>query len=451
MAVSCRSEIRSIGRMSGKATITLSRDEPESAFEPLTNTSHRRNDAGIGCEASDPTGAGVSMSDFLPRMRQIMSALFLMVGCVLTAIGAKAHTVPDSHINLRLGPNGAHAEITAAWSGLTHDIPALGGIENPVTASSATAEQNREAIFRLLKTQFNIEINGQYLTAESGAFDLSEDKKSVRAELFFPWADAAGKLIPPPDSCRVHGLLFPTALRHRTIVSIYRDDKLVREDILTPDDSEVDYKVGATQNRWDVVRQFVREGIHHIFIGPDHICFIVGLLLAGGSVYRLLKIVTAFTVAHSITLALAALGVYNPSPSFVEPAIAFTIVVVGVYSIGALRQESSETAGESQAVSFKHEAHDLRVWFAFSFGLIHGFGFAGALAELELPRWALGWSLFSFNVGVELGQACIVLLIAPALSSIAHSRPTLARNIAYVGSLGVVFAGAYWFVERIWT
>ena len=369
-------------------------------------------------------------------------ALFALVCALFWPLNqAGAHTVPDSHVNLRLGPNAARAEVTASWSGLTHDILPLGGPDNPVPASPEVVAANKEAIATLLMSQFHVEIAGRSLMATAGEMALTDDGKSVRAELTFPWRDAQGNIIPPPDSARVHGLLFPSAVGHRTILSIYRGEKLEREDILQPGNSSVEYKIGATQSPWDVVKQFVREGIHHIFIGPDHICFIIGLLLAGGTLKQLLKIITAFTVAHSITLALAALGIISPSASIVEPGIALTIVIVGVYSLRAMTQGKSEN---------RTGARDLRLYFAFFFGLIHGFGFAGALSELELPRWALGWSLLSFNIGVELGQACIVLMVAPLLAYITRIRPVLGGRIAYAASLAVIFAGAVWFVQRVW-
>src|SRR6185369_9937866 len=110
------------------------------------------------------------------------------------------------------------------------------------------------------------------------------------------------------------------------------------------------------------------------------------LLLLGGTMGRLLKIVTAFTIAHSITLALATFQLVNPSPRIIEPAIALSIVAVGIENLVAQRRQ-----------------RDVRAMLAFAFGFIHGFGFASVLREFGLPREALGVALASFNVGVELG------------------------------------------------
>jgi hydrogenase/urease accessory protein HupE len=181
-----------------------------------------------------------------------------------------------------------------------------------------------------------------------------------------------------------------------------------------------------------VFSSFTRSGIHHIAIGPDHILFIVGLLLLGGSLMRLLTIVTAFTVGHSLTLALATLEILNPPARLIEPAIALSIVYVGADNLltGA-------------------KGRDVRPWIALLFGLIHGFGFASVLREAGLPNRALGLSLFSFNLGVEIGQAVIVLVVATALSLVRRENAVLAQRIVTIGSIVVMIAGAVWFVERL--
>ena len=166
-------------------------------------------------------------------------------------------------------------------------------------------------------------------------------------------------------------------------------------------------------------------------IGPDHILFLVGLLLLGGSWTALLKIVTAFTVGHSVTLSLAALNVVTPPPSVIEPAIALSIVFVGADNL------------------VRGDGRDLRMWVALVFGLVHGFGFANVLREFGLPREALGWSLFSFNVGVEIGQLVIVLIVTAALSAVRRHSATLRQRVAFAGSIVVIAAGTYWFVQRV--
>ena len=98
---------------------------------------------------------------------------------------------------------------------------------------------------------------------------------------------------------------------------------------------------------------------------------------------------------------------------------------------------------------YGQKKHDPRMLFAFGFGLIHGFGFASVLQEMELPAHALGWSLFAFNVGVEIGQACILIAVAPALAILGKNSPILARRLTHGLALGVTTAGAFWFFQRV--
>jgi hydrogenase/urease accessory protein HupE len=215
-------------------------------------------------------------------------------------------------------------------------------------------------------------------------------------------------------------------------VNFYLGETLVDQGVLNRNRTEVVYRHDEEPSIASVIWIFITEGIHHIFIGPDHILFIIGLLLMGGGARRLLKIVTAFTIAHSITLALASLQIVNPSPRIIEPAIALSIVYVGVENF----------------ISMRHE-RDIRAGIAFFFGFVHGFGFASVLREFGLPSHALAASLFAFNVGVELGQAAIVLSVAPLLALARAHRPRLAYPIVATGSTVVILAGGYWFVQRI--
>ena len=179
------------------------------------------------------------------------------------------------------------------------------------------------------------------------------------------------------------------------------------------------------------MRRFLPAGIHHILIGPDHLLFLVGLLLLGGTVRQLAVIVTSFTVAHSITLSLAALNLVSPPARIIEPAIALSIVYVGADNL------------------LIRDGRDVRAWIAFAFGFIHGFGFANVLREMDLPARALGWSLFSFNVGVEIGQLLVVAVVATALAALRSRSEAAGRQLAFAGSIVVMAAGAFWFVQRV--
>ena len=146
----------------------------------------------------------------------------------------------------------------------------------------------------------------------------------------------------------------------------------------------------------EVVRLYLLTGIEHIFLGYDHVAFLVAIVLWARRVWPVFKIVTAFTVAHSITLSLAALNVVVLPSSFVEPAIAASIIFVA-------------------AENFFSRNVDGRWMVTFAFGLIHGFGFASALQEFGLPPTAVVPALAAFNIGVEIGQLAIVSVVVPVL------------------------------------
>src|SRR4029077_14157355 len=131
------------------------------------------------------------------------------------------------------------------------------------------------------------------------------------------------------------------------------------------------------------------------------------------------------------TLSLAALDIVTPPARLIEPAIALSIVYVGADNILA------------------KGGRDVRVWIAFTSGFIHGFGFASVLREMDLPARALGWSLFAFNVGVEIGQLLIVVLVASALGWLRSRSEAVGRQLAFAGSIVVMVAGTFWFIQRV--
>ncbi len=198
--------------------------------------------------------------------------------------------------------------------------------------------------------------------------------------------------------------LLPPGLTHLARVSVGGEvvERIARSSTPT-------FELDVHPSVWAAARRFLRLGVEHIFTGYDHIAFLLALLLLGGRFLDLVKIVTSFTIAHSVTLALAALGILNPPSRAVEALIAASIVAVAGENLWVLR--GARGAGERVASALRH-----RWRITFAFGLVHGFGFASALRELKLPRSALVAGLVSFNLGVEVGQVAIVALAFPALS-----------------------------------
>jgi hypothetical protein len=192
--------------------------------------------------------------------------------------------------------------------------------------------------------------------------------------------------------------------------------------------------------RWTAqAARFLVLGVEHIFTGYDHIAFLLGLLLLGGTLRALVKIVSSFTVAHSVTLALAALGIVTPPQRVIEPLIAASIVFVALENLWAVRRDASPDALRT--------ASDRRWRITFAFGLVHGFGFASVLRQLHLPRSALVTSLVAFNVGVEVGQIAIVGLAFPLLLALRRSRSFVPRGLR-VASVAIGALGVFWLVQR---
>lgn len=359
-------------------------------------------------------------------MRALASIAATVTLALCLAAPAAAHPAPFSYLDLHLDAGGVRGTLVVHDLDAAHDL----GITNADSLlDPAVAARHRDALVALLAPRLSLEFDGRPVTIVWGDIDIVADRQSLR--LAFTVTDTR------PGHVALRAYVFPYDPIHQTFVNVYEDAALKLQVILNASHQTAAYYVGTVQGRLAVIRTFVLSGIEHIMIGPDHILFLIGLLLLGGTLARLTLIVTSFTIGHSITLSLAALDIVSPQARFIEPLIALTIVVVGADNLLVLR------AGQGKHVS------DIRAWLAAAFGLIHGFGFAYVLKEFGLPQAALGWSLFAFNLGVEIGQLVIVGIVAGLLLAVARSSAAVARRIATAGSIGVILAGLYWFIERV--
>src|SRR2546428_6230186 len=289
--------------------------------------------------------------------------------------------------------------------------------------SSFLAER-QSAIQAMLSPRFGLATDGRSLNPEWLQPEILQERQSVRFHLRYITAAAPGVV-------SISAKMFPYDPQHQTFVNVYERDVLTSQQILDINHAQTEYFAGTRQGVLAVVRKFIPAGIHHILIGPDHLLFLVGLLLLGGSIRRLAMVVTSFTIAHSLTLSLAALNILSPPARIIEPAIALSIVYVGADNLLA------------------QGGRDVRAWIAFAFGFIHAFGFATVLREMELPARAIGWSLFSFNFGVEIGQLIVVVAVASAFAALRSRSERAGRQLAFGGSLVVIAAGAFWFIQRV--
>jgi hypothetical protein len=343
----------------------------------------------------------------------------LLLGLLAFAVPAAAHPVPFSYLDVRLDPAGVTGTLTVHVFDAGHDL----GVDPPAhLLDPGVAAERAAALEQMIGGRLSIASDRGPLAIVWGPIEAVRDKQSLR--LPFSAGGAASRL-------RVTALLFPYDPQHQTFVNVYENGALHQQAILDASRTSIEYFSGSARGTLAVVQRFIAAGIQHILIGPDHILFLVGLLLLGGSVRRLAIVVTSFTLAHSVTLTIAALRIFSPPARVVEPLIALSIVYVGIDNL------------------LVRGGRDVRGWIAFSFGFVHGFGFASVLREMDLPARALGWSLFSFNLGVEIGQLFVVVPVASALAALRHRSELAGRRLAVAGSLVVVVAGAFWFVQRV--
>jgi hydrogenase/urease accessory protein HupE len=237
--------------------------------------------------------------------------------------------------------------------------------------------------------------------------------------LSYRCAGAPSRLTIRDDSFDVFGE------HHQTIARVDTSAG-VREAAFSTDARDVTLALGADARP---TLAFVRLGVGHILTGWDHLLFLAALLLGGGGAVALLKIVTAFTIAHSVSLAAAVLGVVHVADRVVESVIAASIAWVAIENV-------------------VRRAPPVRRWLtSFVFGLVHGLGFASALTPLALPTWSLAGALVGFNVGVEAGQAAVIALALPAFLWLRgrEVEPRVRRGL----SIGAAAIGIAWFVWRL--
>ena len=339
---------------------------------------------------------------------------------LLLATPAAAHDVSYSYADLRWFPDRVELSVTMHRD----DLAAVLGIASAESLMSpAILGREIDSIASIVRSGLHVEASGEPLQFMATTIEPNLERRSVTLGLVAP-------LRASRSSLSIDARLFPGAT---TFLNVYdAKGRVLAEEVLGGDRTHAEVYARGPEGIAAVLATFVRAGIHHIFTGPDHILFIVGLLLLGGTLKRVLQVATSFTAAHSVTLALAVLGIVRISGRVVEPLIALSIVYVGFENLRA-----------------RPGARDWRTRVAFAFGLIHGFGFASVLREFGLPHQALAWSLLGFNLGVEAGQVCIVLAVVPLLAALRHATPRLATRAVASTSWLIIGVGSVWFVERV--
>ncbi len=271
-----------------------------------------------------------------------------------------------------------------------------------------------------LRSRLHLEVDGETVDAKAAQVAVSTELPSpaYRLEMILPRRVQTVKL---------NSRLFPELPGSATAFASFEEDKVFA--MMTLTESEPSASIGFEEG-FRIDASMLRHGIMHIVSGPDHLLFLLGLLLLSQKVVSLLKVLTAFTVAHSISLSLIALDVIRVSPRIVEPLIALSIVAVATLALFGK--------------NFKYG-----LWLATVFGLIHGCGFGSGLADLGFTRSNAVSSLVTFNLGVEVGQVLAVMVAFPILSWLPEKSETLYLRTSRVLSSATILLGLFWTIQRI--
>ncbi len=363
-------------------------------------------------------------------------AASLLAGCLLMFVAGPAwpHKSSDSFLTLWIATDGATA---GQWDVALRDLEYALGVD---------ANRDGNITWGELRVQWgevagyvfsHLEISAQQVPCAAVPRTPIVDRHSDGTYAVFRFSVDCGEAR-LPDTLD-YRLFFDLDTTHRGLLTVHRN-KSPYTTVFSPDQTRLALAAEA-QQPWRTARAYWKEGVWHIWIGFDHILFLISLLLplvlsSGGARRSLasvfvstLAVVTAFTIAHSLTLSLAVLKIVTLPPRWVEAGIALSVVVACVNNLKPLYRDS-------------------RWLFPFGFGLIHGFGFANVLTDLGLPPGTLAVALFSFNVGVETGQAAILLAAVPVLyglSATLYYRSVIVNG----GSAAIASLAAFWCVERI--
>jgi hypothetical protein len=229
---------------------------------------------------------------------------------------------------------------------------------------------------------------------------------------------------------RVEGL---EATMTDVLVRVHHLDGRTETRLLRPVDPSVTF--GAATSAGQRAAAYLRIGVEHILLGVDHLLFVLGLMLIVGNRWMLFKTITAFTAAHSLTLAIATLGYASAPLQPLNASIALSILFLGPEIVRVWRGETSFTIRHPWVV-------------AFAFGLLHGFGFASGLAAMGLPKAEIPLALLLFNVGVEVGQLAFVFLMLAMAWSFRQLEIRWARWAAALPGYAVGTLGAFWTIQR---
>ena len=358
------------------------------------------------------------------------------IALLLVVNQAQAHKASDSYLRLRI----EGSQVQVQWDVALRDLQAVinldGNTDGDISWGELRAQHDNIAAYVLAHITFTQD--DQVCITHSPQQQVDQHSDGAYTVLFF----TADCQTPVTKLAVNYQLFFDIDRQHRGLLQLENAGK-IQSAIFSPDNKQQSF-YWVDQNIMRQFSDYMAEGIWHISIGYDHILFLVALLLPvvlqrknnawqpassfRGVVTETLKIVTAFTLAHSITLSLAATGTINMPSQLIEVAIALSVLLAALDNLVPI---------------FRCP----RWWVALGFGLIHGFGFATVLSELGLATHALIMSLLAFNLGVETGQLLIVAALLPVLFWLRQSTH-YPRWMLGAGSLVCMLMATVWIIER---
>jgi hypothetical protein len=338
---------------------------------------------------------------------------------------AHAHKPSDSYLSLRAEGNALRGQWDIALRDLEHAIGLDADGDGAITWVELRRKQAEITAYAFARLRL-----GDCAIQPGG---LLVDRHTDGAYAVLPFTADCGTALPRQIALE-YSLFADLDPTHRGLLRAQFGDQTLTG-VLGPDQPRL-FLDADGRARWEQFLDYAREGVWHIWIGFDHVLFLLSLLLPAvllvarfkPAFWDVFRVVTAFTVAHSITLALAALSVVELPSRLVESAIAASVLLAALNNVWPVVQRA-------------------RWLVAFGFGLIHGFGFASVLADLGLPQESLVVALLGFNVGVEAGQLVIVAVFLPLAYAVRDTW--LYRRVVLVGgSVAITLVAALWLVER---
>jgi hypothetical protein len=389
------------------------------------------------------------MLGFLDRWRDRRAGRGLVVrltALVLaaTALGAEAHTLGQGYLFVAVDESGISGKIEITLTDLDLAVGLDSDLDGKIGDDEIAAGADR--VIAYLTDRVGVGADGRWFTLRFTGWEVASLPLGRYLELYYEAVDAE----PASILSLRYEVLFDEDANHRGFLVITDNMFTGTVDrgeetslVFTPDTSTQLFDL-TEDSAWRSFRNFVWQGMWHIWIGIDHILFLLALILpavlvrragswetvndAGPVFWQVIKIVTLFTIAHTITLTLAALEVFTLPSRLVESVIALSVIIAALNNI--------------YPILYRHMG-----WIVFGFGLFHGFGFANVLSELVRSQSNLVLNLLGFNVGVEIGQIAVVAALVPLLFVLRNSAVYL-RVLMPAGSVLIALLALGWFIER---